>query len=123
MLGHCFRDLGELKDALNYFSDFGQSPKKTGFLLESYFYQMVCQHEMNLDDKDCMDSFTSEIENIDEYVIQSQDHQHLVFMLKHAAVYFNLLDKPVEFISVAKSLLKLYITIPTVKASSKGKYL
>lgn len=64
-----------------------------------------------------IDTFTSEIENMDEYILHSEDKENLTFLLKNATVFFTLLDKPVEFILAAKALLKLYITITD---SSKG---
>ena len=73
---------------------------------------------MDLDVVACIDAFATEIQNIDEYILRSDDKEHLGLTLKHSAVFFNLMDKPVEFILVAKALLKLYMTISD---SSKGK--
>jgi hypothetical protein len=64
-----------------------------------------------------IDTFKSEIENMDEYILHPDDKENLTFLLKNSTVFFTLLDKPVEFILVAKALLKLYITIAD---SSKG---
>lgn len=112
MLGHCYRDLGEPDVALHYFSQFDKSQRHDQFFLECMFYKIVVMYEMDADVVACIDAFASEIQNIDIYIKHSNDKKHLGLVLKHAAVFFNLLDKPVEFILVAKALLKLYMAIP-----------
>ena len=122
MLGHCCRDTGNFEKALQYFSQLSDAQNGLPTLFESVFYQLVCLHEMDMDFQKPLIVFISLLERIDEVTDQSQgnEKQSLAELLKHALVFFNLLDKPVEIISISKSLLKLYMGMEASNCTTKG---
>ena len=77
---------------------------------------------MDMDFQKPLIVFISLLERIDEVTDQSQgnEKQSLSELLKHALVFFNLLDKPVEIISISKSLLKLYMGMEASNCTTKG---
>lgn len=115
--------MGEPIKALHHFSHLSRSQNITYNYLESIFFQAVCQVELDLDGRSSLDIFTAEVERIDDYIKEANSHekQRLIFLLKQTHIFFNLLDKPIEFISVSKALLKLYIIDPSSNISPKGE--
>lgn len=68
---------------------------------------------MGSEEEELIDGLISEIDRIDDYIFESssKDIDYLLSLLQNITAFFNLIDRPLELLVVAKALLKLSMKV------------